>query len=182
MVREAVGRTGSLHRVQAGVVLLAVAFVVAGCAMHPAGITTSTIGHGAALARAVVDDAASRVPGTILKGEHYAGSDDPVSCDGGVSHGSQATTSWDYGFAQRLAVSTPNDQLLRLLAPRGAEWKKTADEPIVTDGKTVGREVDWNTTLVHYVVSVFGESDDPRFALSGTTSCFNNETSRIATR
>ena len=148
--------------------------------MQPAGITKYKLEHGTKLAHGVVDDAASRVPADLLKGSHYASLDDPIDCNGGVKHGSQATTSWDYTFAQRLVAPTSNGQLLKLLAPQGAEWKKTSDEPIVTDGRTDGREVKWDSALVRYVVSLFGESDDPRFALSGTTACFNNEVSGIA--
>jgi hypothetical protein len=173
-------RSRVAHLTRASIVLLAVALTMTGCTMQPAGITKYKLEHGTKLAHEVVDDAAARVPAKLSKDSRYASIDDAVSCDGGVKHGSQATTSWDYGFAQRLAAPTSNGQLLKLLSPQGTEWKKTSDEPIVTDGHTDGREVQWDSALVRYVVSLFGEGDDPRFALSGTTACFNNEVSGIA--
>lgn len=167
------------HATRTGLVLLAIALTMTGCATHPAGVTKYTFEHGTKLAHQVVNDAAGRAPTTLLKSARYASMDDPIDCNGGVVHGSQASTSWDYGFAQRLVAPTSDSQLLTMLAPRGAQWKKTADKPIVTDSHTDGREVQWDSTLVRYVVSLFGESDDPRFALSGTTACFNNEVSGI---
>ncbi|TFB87283.1 hypothetical protein E3O44_09175 [Cryobacterium algoricola] len=149
---------------------------LSGCSL-PTGRTDLTLRDGALLTQREVTTLMSKVPaGWLVSNNDGSRWNDSAYCGDVIETGPTGSAYWSYALAYDLTKPVANAELLKLLAPSGAEWVLRPDSSTAS-GTGDATVVDLYYDGPDMTVSVYlnGESPTrPHISVAATSKCIGN--------